>query len=424
MEQDINPINSSMVYNDCEVCGNNNLPVFLNLGKHPLCDDLVKVGDGRTCQEYPIEITYCEKCNTAHQRYQVPKHTLFPKSYHYRSRFTADVLNGMSELVDACEEKFGSLKEKTVLDIGCNDGSLLNFFYDKGAITIGIDPTGAVEDGDQEKHNLLQGYFDFQNAEQILESFGHPDIITFTNVFAHIEDLSGLINALKVLMKRETVLVIENHYLGAVIERFQFDTFYHEHPRTYSLTSFLKIAESLERELLDVEFPARYGGNIRIYIGQKETMRDLNIRTNLIDEVLEKEKKFGEQLKRFSLIIEKWKTDTKEKLGTLMNRYGKVSGKAFPGRAAILVKLLEIDVETIDQVYEKPGSMKIGHYLPGTRIPIVSDEVFWEMDNKPEVLFNFAWHIGDEIREYFKAHECEVEIVDVLDPKDLLHNAV
>ena len=121
----------------CEVCGSETLVPVLDLGSHPMCDDLVPIGDGRVCREYPIEILFCENCLTAHQRFQVPKQELFPVSYHYRSRFTADVLAGMHSLVTSCAERFGSLSGKRVLDIGCNDGSLLDFFRNAGAITIG-----------------------------------------------------------------------------------------------------------------------------------------------------------------------------------------------------------------------------------------------------------------------------------------------
>ena len=96
----------------CEVCGNRELESVLNLGLHPMCDDLVPVNDSRVCSEYPIEILFCDKCVTAHQRFQVPKQQLFPNSYHYRSRFTADVLNGMKGLVEACVAKHGSLHGK------------------------------------------------------------------------------------------------------------------------------------------------------------------------------------------------------------------------------------------------------------------------------------------------------------------------
>src|SRR3990172_9381614 len=89
----------------CEVCGNTVLESVLDLGLHPMCDDLVPVGDTRVCREYTIEILFCLTFHTAHQRFQFPKHYLFPATYHYRSRFTADVLTGMKMLVYSCIER-------------------------------------------------------------------------------------------------------------------------------------------------------------------------------------------------------------------------------------------------------------------------------------------------------------------------------
>lgn len=416
-------MNSSTTKNEaadlkCEVCGHDNLPLVLDLGKHPLCDDLISIGDARESEVYPIEILFCEECITAHQRFQVPKRTLFPPTYHYRSRFTADVLSGMSALVDACEQKLGSLQGKLVLDVGCNDGSLLDFFKTKGAITVGIDPTDAVKDGFNKGHQLSQGYFDQQTAMQILHKYGVPDIITFTNVFAHIENLPELISSLQKLMGPKSMLVVENHYLGAVLDRFQFDTFYHEHPRTYSLTSFAKIAQNLGYRLTGVDFPSRYGGNIRVFIGGPEDSTSL-IDGTYIQEVLNKERQFGGRLLQMQSSIEQWKSSTKSRIDKLVTRHGRLSGKAFPGRAAILIKLLNLDSHIIEVVYEKPGSMKIGHYIPGTRIPIKSDDEFWALQQKPTVILNLAWHISSEISSYFQNHSYSGEIVNILNPEEL-----
>jgi len=235
----------------CEVCDNETLTPALNLGLHPMCDDLVPIGNSTICKEYPIEIEYCHMCYTAHQKYQIPKQELFPSNYHYRARFTKDVLNGMEQLVNDIENEYGSLQGKKVLDIGCNDGSLLDFFKAKGAITFGVEPTGAHEEAAQKGHYITHAYFDKIVAENHIQ----PDIITFTNVFAHIENLNEVIDNLKLLMHDTTILVIENHYLGAVIEKNQFDTFYHEHPRTYSLKSFSYIAQKLGRNIIDFSFP-------------------------------------------------------------------------------------------------------------------------------------------------------------------------
>ncbi len=399
----------------CEVCGNNRLAAVLNLGSHPMCDDLIAVGDTRVCREYPIDILYCATCRTAHQRFQIPKQDLFPKTYHYRSRFTADVLNGMASLVDSCEQRFGSLAGKRVVDIGCNDGSLLGFFHKKGATTIGIEPTDACLDARQQGHVAYNSYLSEKLADEVRAAHGAPDFIVFTNVFAHIEDLREVIRSLQRLMSSTTVIVIENHYLGAVLGGNQFDTFYHEHPRTYSFMSFQHIAKSLGVVLSGVEFPARYGGNIRVYLGGNPAPAPGTVNLRELDE---REGRFATQFATLSSNVDRWRAAKRTEIVEQVRRHGPLRAKAFPGRAAILVKLLDLDQDTVAAVYEKPGSMKIGHYLPGTRIPIRSDEELFPLLPTIPVLLNLAWHIPHEIHGYLKGRGYSGPIIDIVAPGD------
>lgn len=400
----------------CEVCGNNDLVSVLDLGLHPMCDDLVRIGDSRICNEYPIEILFCQNCNTAHQRFQVPKEDLFPSSYHYRSRFTADVLSGMAGLVDSCTQRFGSLSGKKVLDIGCNDGSLLDFFRKQGAITLGIEPTGAFLDAEQKGHITFNNFLSEDVADTIVASHGKPDFITFTNVFAHIEDLHEVLRSLKKLMDINTTVVIENHYLGSVLDGNQFDTFYHEHPRTYSYTSFVHMAHSLGTRLIDVEFPSRYGGNIRVFLGNSEN----SVHSGAVDlkALTVRESKFFDNFASLRKNVENWRKAKQHFLEAQFQQYGKLRAKAFPGRAAILVKLLGLNEDMIFAVYEKPGSLKIGHYLPGTRIPICSDEDLFALPDQTLPLLNLAWHIPQEIRDYLTEHSYHGDVIDIIDPQD------
>lgn len=398
----------------CEVCGSRTLIPVLDLGAHPMCDDLVAIGDPRVCIEYPINILYCETCRTGHQRFQVPKRQLFPESYHYRSRFTADVLSGMNNLVEFCEQRFGSLKGKKVVDIGCNDGSLLDFFREKQAFTIGVEPTSAAQDAAKKGHVTIHDFFTDATADEIIAAHGRPDFITFTNVFAHIEDLGGVVAALKRLIGDNTILVIENHYLGSVLRTNQFDTFYHEHPRTYSYRSFVFIARSLGLNLIEVEFPARYGGNIRIFAGKAAS----NIEPAAAQRVETAEARFGEDFAALSHGVARWRDRKGEELQTLVRKNGLLRGKAFPGRAAILVKLLSLDDTSISVVHEKPGSMKIGHYLPGTRIPIGSDNELFNAPPGANPLLNLAWHIAVEIRAYLKENGYNGPVIDILGQQD------
>lgn len=398
--------------NICEVCGSSHLEDVLDLGDHPLCDDLKEIGSSEKCKEYPIKIKFCDYCKTAFQSVNVVKTELFSESYHYRSRFTADVISGMHELAGSVNAFLGGSTDGLILDIGCNDGSLLDVFNKIGYRTCGVEPTGAIEDANSTNHILFNEYFDETVAKKIKEQVGFPRVITFTNVFAHIENLPELLKALKILLGPKTLLVIENHYLGAVLKRNQFDTFYHEHPRTYSLSSFTYIAEHLDLSLLNAEFPSRYGGNIRVVIGPQSEQSRTEASQKEISEYVLQERHFKGDFNRLRLFIDAWKISKKNEIMKLISQHGKLSAKAFPGRAAILVKLLELDETHIEAVYEKPGSMKIGHYVPGTNIPIGSDEAL--LQKKNEVILNLAWHISDEISEYLSANGVKSKIIDIL----------
>lgn len=410
----VNIVNATVI-NNCEICGAHALPTVLNLGRHPLCDDLVPVNSERWPAIYPIEVLWCNQCGTAHQKFQVPKVYLFPPQYHYRARFTANVLNGMRELVESCEAELGTLQGKLVLDVGCNDGSLLSAFREKGARTIGVEPTDAYMDAKANGHDVENAFFTRECAEKLIAEYGHPDIVTFTNVFAHIENLPLLVDALRVVLGAQTTLVIENHYLGSVLDKGQFDTFYHEHPRTYSLNSFVFIAKLLNRRIVRFAFPARYGGNIRVFIASKESdaIPEIDVALN---QHIQGEIDFGDRLKDMERRVTDWSAKKRKEILAKVKVHGPLPAKSFPGRAAILIKLLGLSESEIQSVYEKPGSMKIGHFVPGTRIPIRSDD---EFSLQFPVVINLAWHISDEITNYLRERGFTGEVLNIYSPTEL-----
>lgn len=396
------------------MCGSTVLESVIELGDHPMCDDLVPVDDPRTAEHFPISILFCETCKTAHQAHQIPKRLLFPPTYHYRARHTRDVLAGMQQLVARVEEVSGPVTGKTVMDIGCNDGSLLSFFREKGAVTVGIDPTNAAADAKAAGHDVTQDYFTPQAAAQMVARVGHPDIVTFTNVFAHIENLTELLDGLRALLGPATILVIENHYLGSVLDRYQFDTFYHEHPRTYSLTSFRHVASALGMVLASVEFPQRYGGNIRVILGPRGAFDDATQNNASLPD----EADFGARLHDMGRRIPVWAAGKRAEIAAAVEQHGPLTGKAFPGRSAILVKLLELDASMVQYVHEKPGSMKIGHKIPGTDIPIVSDDdIDWAAHGDAPIL-NLAWHIAAEIEGYLRNDGLTAPIMSIFSPEE------
>ena len=397
----------------CEVCGSKNLQSALNLGLSPLCDDLIKFGSNRKSKLYKIQIYTCAVCITAFQKYNVNKRKLFPKTYHYRARFTKDVLNGFNEILNKSLILLPSLKNKNILDIGCNDGSLLDLFKAQKANTIGVEPTGASKDAVKSGHKIYSEYFSSKTVKKIKNNFKTIDLIIFTNVFAHIDNLNQLLNNLKKLVSKKTHIIIENHYIGSVIKKNQFDTFYHEHPRTYSATSFSFIAKKLNMNIQDIQFTKRYGGNIRVILSKNKNILNLKkIKTS--------EKNFCKNLKKMQSKINLWINRKTKVIKKLNERFGPLKSKAFPGRASILIKLLNLNNKNISAIYEKPGSIKIGNFAPNTKIPIKSDHDLFKNIKNTKVILNLAWHIPKEIKLYLKQNKFRGKIINIIEQKDFI----
>ena len=376
----------------CEVCSQPVGELSLDLGDHPLCDDLAPIGSVQVAPRYQQLITLCKNCLTAHQVIQVEKELLFKPSYHYRASLTQDVLDGMRSLVQSLESLIGvSPSEANVVDIGCNDGSLLGIFKEiYGCTTVGVDPTGAILESADKIDYKFNEYFSEETVDNIKRVTNHVNLITFTNVFAHIENLPNLLKNLRNLISHDTSLVIENHYLGAILDRNQFDTFYHEHPRTYSLRSFQFIARSMGMNITHVEFPSRYGGNIRVIMKRGGIEFDLS-------SYADQEDQFIEGFNSLQDVYNAWKLHAKEKISELKS-HGYIYGKALPGRAVMLISALEVDSGEMPIIFEQPNSPKVGNFVPGTKIEIRSDDNL--LSSNPEVLIVWSWHIIDEIVPY------------------------
>ena len=325
--------------------------------------------------------------------HQVNKRELFRPDYRYRAGLTKDVLAGMQGLVKRALELPVGSSIPIILDVGCNDGSLLEIFKSKSnCVTVGVDPTDAIHDAMQKVDHTYQEYFTRETANKIVSEVGKPDFITFTNVFAHIEDFQGLLEALSLLISADNYLIIENHYLGAIIDRNQFDTFYHEHPRTYSATSFRFIAAALGMQIHSIEFPSRYGGNIRVIMSKKNLDSELDL-----ESIFEAELGFINSFAQMQNNFDAWLVESKMTVSDMLIT-GSFAGKSLPGRAVMLISALGITAEQMPYIFEQPKSPKVGHYVPGTQIEVKSDSDL--LSKRPTRVVVWSWHIVEEVADY------------------------
>jgi hypothetical protein len=176
------------------------------------------------------------------------------------------------------------------------------------------------------------------------------------------------------------------------------------------------MSNALGLKLLDAEFPNRYGGNIRVFLGNP---KNNNVLRNDVGQFIN-ENKFIGIFESLNSNIENWKNSKLDLIKNYVRLYGKLRAKAFPGRAAILIKLLGLNEELILAAYEKSGSPKIGHYIPGTRIPILSDDELFTLPDKTLPILNLAWHIPSEIKSYISHNNYSGMVIDILDKEDFI----
>jgi hypothetical protein len=241
-------------------------------------------------------------------------------------------------------------------------------------------------------------YFNDKTVEKILKRNGKAKIITATNVFAHIDDINKVVKNIIKTLDNDGVFISESHYLLPLIKTVQYDTIYHEHLRYYSVQSLNFLFKKHNLEIIDTKEIGTHGGSIRVYAAKKGKYKvSRNVKLQLQKENKNLNKESFDKFKKNVV-------NSKIKLFNLINKLKKynkkIIGVGAPSRASTLINYLGLDQEIIDCVLEINGSYKIGHYIPGTKIPILNENVLKK--NKPDYLLLFSWHIKDELKRNLK----------------------
>ena len=263
--------------------------------------------------------------------------------------------------------------------------------------------------------STIQSFFNIKTSKDIIKKYGKAKIVTTTNVFAHTNSLYEFIKGAKNILKKDGVFIIENHYLLEVIKKNQFDTFYHEHLRTYSLTSLIKLMKHYNLNLIDAFTTSRYGGNIQAHFSIKK--KDFNSR---IKGILSKEVKYLSQTKNY-LRFNKRMEVSKEKLRKYLEQNDNkiIVGKAYPARASILLHYYNMLPSKLKYIAEQPTSKKLNFYAPGTNLKIISSE-HMKKEN-PDIVIILAWHLFDTIYKKWKnTFKKKVKFIKILPKFEIL----
>ena len=278
----INQINKSTTINTCRICENKDLLCVLDLKQQPLANDFKKNNIVKE-HTYPLELMLCEECYHLQLSIVVNPNILY-KNYMYLSGTSQTLTNYFTELADYIINK--TVKNGTIVEIACNDGTQLNIFKQKGWSTIGVDPAENLSIISSINNDIYCDFWNEKVANNINSKYTNIDVILAQNVLAHTHDVNEFIKSCKVIMNPETKLFIQVSQANMVRDN-QFDTVYHEHLSFFNINSMNYLINKHDLYINKITKPSIHGVS---YLFEISKFNDNN--SNLI-ELLEEEKNIG-----------------------------------------------------------------------------------------------------------------------------------
>tara|TARA_A100001015_G_scaffold275009_1_gene331891 strand:+ start:49 stop:1302 length:1254 start_codon:yes stop_codon:yes gene_type:complete len=387
--------------NYCQICNTKKIIPVLDFGFQPLADDLLKENNKNNLSiSYPIKLYLCKSCRLVQNNFIVGDKKLYNKDYHYRPGISKTVENNLFNLAEKLIELYSLEKNDLIVDVGCSDGTLLNSFKKLGfQNVVGVEPTNTYKIAKKKGIFTINSFFNKKSSSQILKKFGKAKLITTTNVFAHTGELKEFISGVNKTLSNNGIFVVENHYLKDIIEKVQFDSFYHEHLRTYSLKSLIKLLKYYKLNIIDAYTTERYNGNIQAHFSKNKSLKiTKNIKLIMQKENNAKLDHLNTYVK-FSNKVEKAKTDLFNYINKNSNKT--IIGKSYPARASVILNYFSFLKDKMKFIAEQPTSLKLNHYIAGTNIKIVDSKILKK--NKPNIIIIFAWHLFKEIKDKWKS---------------------
>jgi hypothetical protein len=391
----------SVVVDRCQVCGSTELDSVLFLGYLPPVNQMRPIGQRPHEQPaYPAELLHCTNCQLVQLGLIVDPAILFPPEYPYTSGTTRILRENFARLHREATHLLGLRGTELVVDIGSNDGTLLENFRAAGHPVCGVEPTLMANLANERGVRTFMSFFGPAASSRVVAECGKPQIVTATNVFAHIEAVHEIVDSVLTMLDEDGVFVTESHYLMSLIDTLQYDTIYHEHLRHYSLES---IGYLLKMHGLEVIHAARiptHGGSIRVYAARRGTRHV----QPTVQQVLDEERSAGplaDRLRAFAHQVALSKVELHTLLRDLLAKGARIYGVGAPSRASTLINYAGLDRQILDCVVEVKDSYKVGKYMPGTLVPVVDEAKL--VENQPEYALLLSWHIADELMPTLKA---------------------
>ena len=381
---------------DCRACGEARLTRFLVLGPQPLANaNLKAAADAAAEQRFPLDVYFCESCSLVQLADVIDPEVLF-RNYIYVTGTSDTIAEHNKRYAKTVKDVLGLGAQDLVVEVASNDGSLLKCFRDEGVRTLGVEPaTNIAAIARAAGIDTVNEFFDAPTGEKLRGERGAARAVIGNNVLAHVDDTQGFLRGARALIDGDGLVITEVPYAREMLERLEYDTVYHEHLCYFSVTSLLRLCESVGLVMVRADEVPVHGGSLRMYAGRKEHYRTHG------DGPLQMaadERAIGltslDRWRAFARDVESQRAALMSLLKEL-NASGKtVAGYGAPAKGNTLLNYCGISADLLPYTVDR-SPLKQGTLTPGMHIPVLPAEVL--VERQPDYVLILAWNFAEEV---------------------------
>ena len=380
----------------CLICESSFQP-FVDFGEMPIANAFAAKNELNNEYTFPMKMGFCKNCFMVQLLEQPDREKMFHENYAFFSSTSNYMKAHFKQFATSVINTHGLDANSFVVEIGCNDGILLENFIAKDIACLGVEPSKNVAKVASNKGiNVVTQFFDGELALNILRENKKADVILSANVMCHIPYIHSIFSGVKDLLGENGVFIFEDPYLGEVIEKTSFDQIYDEHVFLFSALSVSFVANMHGLELINVEPQITHGGSMRYTIAHIGNM-DVS---NNVSKILQQEKKLGlheeESYYGFSDSVNKIKKDLVELLTRLKKEGKKVVAYGATSKSTTVTNYFGITPDLVECIYDTTP-IKHNKFSPGVHIPVLPYDQFQK--SNPDYVLLFAWNHAVEIME-------------------------
>lgn len=382
----------------CRHCAAELDHIFVDLATAPPSNAYVtKEALASSEKYYPLRVLVCDQCWLVQTEDYADATEFFSADYAYFSSISTSWLDHSKSYVKKMTGQLGLGAGSMVTEVAANDGYLLQYVKAAGIPCYGIEPTASTAAAARDKGiDIVEEFFGEDCARQLVDAGKSADLIVANNVLAHVPDINDFVRGFAALLKHDGVATFEFPHLQQLMEHTQFDTIYHEHFSYLSLTAVATIFAANGLQIFNVEKLPTHGGSLRVFAQKSD--EGARVVTENLAAFLAEEFAFGladaETYSGFQPRCERVKNDLLSFLLQARKNGKSVAAYGAAAKGNTLLNFAGVRPDLVQYVVDR-NPAKQEKFMPGSRIPIVSEERL--QNAKPDYVLILPWNISAEI---------------------------